>query len=54
MRLVNDPRLRKAEALTKTLVYHSYLVTSISDLDEEFQRWLDEAHSVGDGAHLLR
>jgi hypothetical protein len=54
MRRVNDPRLRKAEALTKTLVYHGYLVKSISDLDEEFQRWLDEAHSVGDGAHLLR
>jgi hypothetical protein len=54
MRHVNDHRLGKVEAFTKTLVYHGYLLTSISDLDEEFQRWLDEAHSVGDGAHLLR
>ena len=53
MRRVNDPRLGKVEAFTKSLIYHGYLVASISDLDEEFQRWLDEAHSVGDGAHLL-
>jgi hypothetical protein len=52
-RRVNDPRLVKVEALTKSLVYHRYLLTSISDLDGEFQRWLDEAHSVGDGARFL-
>jgi hypothetical protein len=54
MRRVEDPRLVKVEAFTKTLVYHRYSLTSISGLDDEFQRWLDEAHSVGDGAHLLR
>jgi hypothetical protein len=52
MRQVNDPRIRKTEAFSRTLVYHSYLVTSAAQLDDEFQRWLDEAHSVGDGAHL--
>jgi hypothetical protein len=54
MRRVDDPRLYKVEAFTKSLVYHGYLLTSISDLDEEFQRWLDEARSVGDGAYLAR
>lgn len=54
MRRVEDPRLVKAEANAKTLVSYHYSVTAISDLDDEFQRWLDEAHAVGDGAHLLR
>lgn len=52
-RRVNDLRLVKVEALTKSLVYHRCLLTSISDLDGEFQRWLDKAHSVGDGARFL-
>jgi Domain of unknown function (DUF5655) len=54
MRRVEDPRLVQVEANAKTLVSYHYLVTSISDLDDEFQQWLDEAHAVGDGAHLLR
>ena len=54
MRRVEDPRLVKAEANAKTLVSYHYLLTSISDLDDEFQRWLNEAHAVGDGAHLLK
>jgi hypothetical protein len=54
MRRVEDPRLVKAEANANTLVSYHYSVTAISDLDDEFQRWLDEAHAVGDGAHLLR
>jgi hypothetical protein len=54
MRRVEDPRLVKVEANAKTLVSYHFSLTSISDLDDEFQRWLDDAHSVGDGAHLLR
>jgi hypothetical protein len=54
MRRVEDPRLVKAEANAKTLLSYHYSVTAMSDLDDEFQRWLDEAHAVGDGAHLLR
>jgi hypothetical protein len=49
-----DPRLVKVEANAKTLVSYRYYVTSIAELDDEFQRWLDQAHAVGDGAHLLR
>ncbi len=43
MRRVDDPRLYKVEAFSKSLVYHGYLLTSISGLDAGFQRWLDEA-----------
>jgi hypothetical protein len=51
---VEDPRLVKVEANAKILVSYRYSLTSIAELDDEFQRWLDEAHAVGDGAHLLR
>lgn len=54
MRRVADPRLVTVEANARTLVSHRYSLTSMADLDDEFQRWLDEAHAVGDGAHLLR
>lgn len=54
MRRVADPRLVNAEANAKTLVSYHFSVTSIAGLDDEFQRWLDEAHAVGDGAHLPR
>jgi hypothetical protein len=54
MRRVTDPRLVRADANATALVSYHFLLTSISDLDEEFQRWLDESHAVGDGAHLLR
>jgi hypothetical protein len=54
LRRIEDPRLVRTEANAKTLVSYHYLVTSMADLDDEFQLWLDEAHSVGDGAHLLR
>lgn len=53
MRRVADPRLVTAGANAKTLFSYHFSVTSIADLDDEFQRWLDEAHAVGDGAHLL-
>jgi hypothetical protein len=52
LRLIMDRRIRKAEKLTKTLTYHAYLVTGLSDLDDEFAGWLSEARAVGEGAHL--
>lgn len=53
-RRVTDRRMRKNEDLTRRLVTHGYLVTSLSDLDETFAQWLREARAVGDGAHLSR
>jgi hypothetical protein len=54
LRRIEDPRVVRVEANAKSLISYRYLVTSMSDLDDEFQGWLDEAHSVGDGAHLMR
>src|SRR5215469_2502789 len=54
MRHLEDPRLVKDEANAKSLTSYRFSLTSISDLDDEFQRWPDEAHAVGDGAHLHR
>jgi hypothetical protein len=51
-RRLTDRRIRKIEPLTKRLLFHSYLVSSMSDLDEEFGRWLCEARAIGDGGHL--
>jgi hypothetical protein len=54
MRHVSDQRIRKTEAFTKILVFHGYLATSISDLDDTFGQWPAEARAIGDGAHLFR
>ncbi len=47
-------RIRKTEALTASLVFNAYLVTSMSDLDDTFGQWLTEARTVGDGMHVSR
>jgi Domain of unknown function (DUF5655) len=51
-RRLTDRRVRKAGNLTQSVISHRYFVSSMSDLDEEFARWLAEARAVGDGAHL--
>jgi Domain of unknown function (DUF5655) len=51
-RSVADRRFRKVEMLTKRLYFHRYGVTSLSELDEQFGRWLCEAREIGDGSHL--
>jgi hypothetical protein len=51
-RRLSDRRIRKAGPLTKTLIGHGYLVTSLADLDDTFGQWLAEARTIGDGAHL--
>jgi hypothetical protein len=52
MRNISDRRIRRTKALTKTLIFHAYRVTSASDLDEQFGQWLAEARTIGDGSHL--
>jgi hypothetical protein len=53
-RRLTDRRITKIEPLTKALISNLYVVTSLSDLDETFARWLREGRDVGDGAHLSR
>jgi len=47
-----DGRIRKVEPATRTILFHRYWLTELSDLDEEFGQWLQEAHAVGDGLRL--
>lgn len=51
-KLPPDPRLGAVSAYTKTLYVHQFRITSLAQLDEEFQSWLREAYAVGQGAHL--
>ena len=53
-RCVIDRRIRKTEKFTRSLVFHTYVAASVSDLDDTFGQWLAEARAVGDGAHLSR
>jgi hypothetical protein len=50
-RRLTDRRIGKVGNLTQSVISHGYRVGSMSDLDEEFGRWLAEARAVGDGAY---
>lgn len=43
---VEDRRVTRSEPLTKTLTFHRFMLTSLTDLDEEFEKWLREAHDA--------
>jgi hypothetical protein len=51
-RRLADRRVGKVEPLTSRLFMQRYVVTAMSDLDEQFGQWLCEARTIGDGAHL--
>jgi hypothetical protein len=46
MRRLADRRIGKVENLRRNVVLHRYLVSSLSDLDEEFGQWLAEVRAV--------
>lgn len=52
LRPLADRRIRKVEPLTRTVLFHRYWLTELSDLDEEFGQWLRQAHAVGDGLRV--
>lgn len=51
-RRIDDRRIHQVEPLTKRLLFHRFMLTSMTDLDEAFGRWLFEARAIGDGARL--
>lgn len=51
-RRVEDPRILRSGSYTKRLFVHQFRVVALSELDDEFARWLEEAHAVGEGEHL--
>jgi uncharacterized protein DUF5655 len=51
-RQVEDARITRSDPYTKRLYVHHFRVDALSQLDEQFAGWLDEAYQVGAGAHL--
>jgi hypothetical protein len=51
-RRVEDTRILRSGSYTKRLFVHQFRVVALSELDDEFARWLKEAHAVGEGEHL--
>jgi hypothetical protein len=52
--LPSDRRLGAITPYGRNLFVHHYVLTSASDLDDEFKSWLKEAYAIGCGAHLIR
>ena len=43
---VEDRRLMRSEPLTNELTFYRFMLTSLNDLDEQFETWIDEAHDA--------
>ncbi|MFI7419550.1 DUF5655 domain-containing protein [Nonomuraea sp. NPDC049684] len=48
----DDSRITSVAPYTKRLYVHSFRISDLAALDEEFAGWLREAHEVGQGGHL--
>jgi hypothetical protein len=53
-RRLESPRFRRIESLTPNCHVHHFRIVSLSELDEEVKRWLQEAYRVGAQEHLSR
>jgi Domain of unknown function (DUF5655) len=51
-RRVEHPRFTRVETFSPRNHLHAFRLDSISDLDEEFTRWICEAYAVGEQKHL--
>ncbi|MFI7691914.1 DUF5655 domain-containing protein [Nonomuraea sp. NPDC049655] len=48
----DDARITSVAPYTKRLYVHSFRISDLAELDEEFAGWLREAYGVGQGGHL--
>ena len=53
-RRLDSPRFRRIEMMTPKCYVHHFRIESISELDQEVERWLREAYLVGTQEHLAR
>ena len=53
-RRLESPRFTRIETFSPRNHLHAFRISSIDDIDEEFQRWLTEAYAVGNQEHLTR
>jgi hypothetical protein len=51
-RELEDPRITKVTPYTKRLFVHAWRVERLDQMDHQFESWIAEAYSVGNGAHL--
>jgi Domain of unknown function (DUF5655) len=51
-RRLESPRFRRIETLSPRNHVHSFRLTCLDDIDEEFMAWLAEAYQVGEQRHL--
>lgn len=53
-RRIDHPRFRRIESLSARNHVHHFRLHDVSDIDDEFRRWLAEAYAVGEQRHLRR
>jgi hypothetical protein len=53
-RRLESPRFHRIEMMTPQCYVHHFRVESLGELDEEVERWLQEAYRVGTQEHLSR
>jgi len=51
-RRLESPRFRRIETISPRNHVHSFRLTCLEDVDEEFVAWLAEAYLVGEQRHL--
>lgn len=51
-RRLASPRFRRIETISPRNHVHSFRLTCLDDIDEEFMAWLAEAYQVGEQRHL--
>jgi hypothetical protein len=53
-RRLESPRFRRIDLISPRNQVHVFRLTGPSEVDEEVERWLAEAYSVGEQRHLTR
>ncbi len=53
-RRLEHPRFRSIQTISRRNHVHVFRLTTVADVDEEFDRWLTEAYDVGEQRHLKR
>jgi len=51
-RRLESPRFRRIETISPRNLVHSFRLTTLDDIDEEFMAWLAEAYQVGEQRRL--
>ena len=53
-RRLEHPRFHRVDTISPRNHVHTFRLTGLRDLDEEFRRWLGEAYAVGEQRHIRK